>query len=214
MTPQESMAAYLAELAGQRRLSPHTLAAYRRDLENLLRTAKELPLEQIQGLHIRRFIGALHGGGLSPRSLARVLSAWRGFFDWLGERGLVAANPCSGIRAPKAARRLPKALSVDEAARLMSTPEVASPVLEARDTAMCELFYSSGLRLAELLALDLVDLPTERQHDALSLRIDIERPHPMKVHREVNPASRVLERNAQHPLVMRPLTAHALAVYE
>lgn len=153
------MAAYLAELAGQRRLSPHTLAAYRRDLENLLRTAKELPLEQIQGLHIRRFIGALHGGGLSPRSLARVLSAWRGFFDWLGERGLVAANPCSGIRAPKAARRLPKALSVDEAARLMSTPEVASPVLEARDTAMCELFYSSGLRLAELLALDLADLP-------------------------------------------------------
>lgn len=153
------MAVYLAELAEQRRLSPHTLSAYRRDLECLLRTAKELPLEQLQGLHIRRFVGALHAGGLSPRSLARVLSAWRGFFDWLGERGLVSANPCAGVRAPKAARRLPKALSVDEAARLMQSPDAASPALEARDAAMCELFYSSGLRLAELLALNFADLP-------------------------------------------------------
>lgn len=159
MDCQEALSVYLAELAEQRRLSPHTLAAYRRDLENLLRLAKDLPLAQVQGLQIRRFIGVLHAGGLSPRSLARVLSAWRGFFDWLGERGRVPSNPCKGIRPPKAAKRLPKALSVDEAARLMVSPEMASPCLEARDSAMCELFYSSGLRLAELLGLDLADLP-------------------------------------------------------
>lgn len=152
------MAEYLAALTEQRRLSPHTLSAYRRDIEKLLHSANALPLQQLQGLHIRRFIAALHGSGLSPRSLARVLSAWRGFFEWLGGRGLVSANPCSGIRAPKAAKRLPKALSVDEAAGLMNPPGVGSPVLEMRDTAMCELFYSSGLRLAELMALNLADL--------------------------------------------------------
>jgi integrase/recombinase XerC len=96
----------------------------------------------------------MHGQGLSGRSLARLLSAWRGFFLWLGEHGLVKANPCDGIRPPKSPRLLPKALSVDETARLLEPVEDDDPSAGARDLAMFELFYSSGLRLAELVALD------------------------------------------------------------
>lgn len=149
------VAAYLAELSDQRRMSPHTLQNYRRDLDKLLAAAGETPLAGLQIHHIRRFVAQWHGRGLSGRSLARLLSAWRGFFRWLGARGLVKANPCDGIRPPRSPRRLPKALSVDEAACLLdgaAAPE--DPVLAARDRAMFELFYSSGLRLAELVALN------------------------------------------------------------
>ena len=150
----EAVAAWLAGLAEQRRLSPHTIANYRRDLNKLIEAAGETPLEHLHGQQIRRFVGQLHGQGLSGRSLARLLSAWRGFFAWLGLHGRVTANPCEGVRAPKSPRLLPKALSVDEAARLLEPPGDGDPVIEARDTAMFELFYSSGLRLAELAALD------------------------------------------------------------
>ena len=148
------LAAYLAELSDQRRMSPHTISNYRRDLEKLLTVAGETPLAGLQVHHIRRFVAQMHGQGLSGRSLARLLSAWRGFFLWLGERGLVKANPCDGIRPPKSPRLLPKALSVDETARLLQSVEDDDPVQSARDLAMFELFYSSGLRLAELVALD------------------------------------------------------------
>ena len=148
------LAAYLAELSDQRRMSPHTISNYRRDLEKLLAVAGETPLAGLQVHHIRRFVAQMHGQGLSGRSLARLLSAWRGFFLWLGERGLVKANPCDGIRPPKSPRLLPKALSVDETARLLEVVEDDDPVQAARDLAMFELFYSSGLRLAELVALD------------------------------------------------------------
>ncbi len=148
------LAAYLAELSDQRRMSPHTISNYRRDLEKLLAVAGETPLAGLQVHHVRRFVAQMHGQGLSGRSLARLLSAWRGFFLWLGERGLVKANPCDGIRPPKSPRLLPKALSVDETARLLESVEDDDPVLSARDLAMFELFYSSGLRLAELVALD------------------------------------------------------------
>ena len=148
------LAAYLAELSDQRRMSPHTISNYRRDLEKLLAVAGETPLAGLQVHHIRRFVARMHGQGLSGRSLARLLSAWRGFFLWLGERGLVKANPCDGIRPPKSPRLLPKALSVDETARLLQSVEDDDPVQSARDLAMFELFYSSGLRLAELVALD------------------------------------------------------------
>ena len=148
------LAAYLAELSDQRRMSPHTISNYRRDLEKLLAVAGETPLAGLQVHHIRRFVAQMHGQGLSGRSLARLLSAWRGFFLWLGERGLVKANPCDGIRPPKSPRLLPKALSVDETARLLQSVEDDDPVQSARDLAMFELFYSSGLRLAELVALD------------------------------------------------------------
>jgi len=146
--------AWLAELADQRRMSPHTLSNYRRDLGKLLAAAGETPLAKLQVHHVRRYVAQLHGQGLAGRSLARLLSAWRGFFQWLGGRGLVSANPCDGIRPPKSPRLLPKALSVDETARLLESFEDDDPVQSARDLAMFELFYSSGLRLAELVALD------------------------------------------------------------
>ena len=155
MTPAAAVDAYLAELAEQRRQSPHTVTAYRRDLGKLLVLAGEVPLAAIGAHHIRRFIAQLHGGGLTGRSLARLLSAWRGFYGWLGRRGDAVANPCDGVKAPRSPRRLPKALTVDEAARLLD-PQIVDddPILAARDSAMFELFYSSGLRLAELVSLD------------------------------------------------------------
>ena len=149
-----AVAAYLAELAEQRRLSPHTVSNYRRDLARLLNLAGETPLAELQVHHIRRFASQLHGQGLSGRSLARLLSAWRGFSSWLGRGDVVRANPCEGVRSPKSPKHLPNALSVDEAARLLQPTDDGDPVLLARDTAMFELFYSSGLRLAELAALD------------------------------------------------------------
>jgi integrase/recombinase XerC len=148
------LADYLAELSDQRRMSPHTVSNYRRDLEKLLTAAGDTSLAGLQVHHVRRFVAQLHGQGLAGRSLARLLSSWRGFFGWLGERGLVKANPCDGIRPPKSPRLLPKALSVDETARLLEPVEDDDPVQAARDLAMFELFYSSGLRLAELVALD------------------------------------------------------------
>ena len=146
--------AYLAELSDLRRVSPHTVSNYRRDLEKLLKAAGDIPLAGLQVHHIRRFVANMHGQGLSGRSLARLLSAWRGFFGWLGERGLLKANPCDGIKAPKSPRLLPKALSVDETARLLLPLSEDDAIQAARDLAMFELFYSSGLRLAELVALD------------------------------------------------------------
>jgi len=153
-TAAEAVAAWLAELAEQRRLSPHTISNYRRDLDKLIAAAGDAPLAELHVHQIRRFIAQLHGQGLTGRSLARTLSAWRGFFKWLGQHDAVPANPCEGVRPPKSPRLLPKALSVDEAARLLEPVEDDDPVLGARDTAMFELFYSSGLRLAELAALD------------------------------------------------------------
>ena len=150
----DAVTAYLAELAEQRRLSPHTVSNYRRDLLRLLKLVDAMPLAEVQVHQIRRFAAQLHGQGLSGRTLARMLSAWRGFFSWLGRGDVVRANPCDGVRSPKTAKRLPNALSVDEASRLLTPDESGDPALNARDAAMFELFYSSGLRLAELAALD------------------------------------------------------------
>jgi integrase/recombinase XerC len=154
VNPGAAVDAWLAELSDQRRLSPHTLSNYRRDLQKLQAAMGETPLASLLVHHVRRFVAQLHGQGLGGRSLARTLSAWRGFFAWLGERGLIKANPCDGVRPPKSPRLLPKALSVDETARLLAPFEEDDPVQGARDLAMFELFYSSGLRLAELVSLD------------------------------------------------------------
>jgi integrase/recombinase XerC len=153
-TPVAAVDAYLAGLSDQRRLSAHTISNYRRDLGKLLAAAGDLPLDRIDAPRVRRRVAELHGGGLSGRSLARLLSAWRGFFAWLGERGEIRANPCAGLRPPKSPKRLPKALSVDEAARLLEPVADGDSAVDARDTAIFELFYSSGLRLAELVGLD------------------------------------------------------------
>ena len=154
MSVAPTIDAYLAELAEQRRQSPHTVSNYRRDLTRLLALAAPATPPELQVHQIRRFVAQLHAQGLSGRSLGRMLSAWRGFFAWLGQRNLVAANPCDGVRPPKSPRRLPKALSVDEASALLAPDGEDDPLLALRDSAIFELFYSSGLRLAELAALD------------------------------------------------------------
>jgi integrase/recombinase XerC len=140
--------AWLAELAGQRRQSAHTIAAYRRDLALLTELAGEQAFTSLQAHHIRRFVAQLHGRGLAGRSLARVLSAWRGFYRWLGLRGEAPQNPVEGIRPPKSPKALPHALTPDEANSLLQS--TGDDLLSLRDQAIFELFYSSGLRLAEL----------------------------------------------------------------
>lgn len=144
--------AWLDWLASQRRAAVLTLQAYRRDVETLLRLADGRALAALAPHDIRRFIGRLHGEGLSGRSIARHLSAWRGLYRWLVRHHGLKANPVDGLRAPKSPVTLPRALSPDQAQALLD----AEPdgVLEVRDAAMFELFYSSGLRLAELAALD------------------------------------------------------------
>lgn len=151
----ERIAAYLAYLQQQRRLSPATLRGYAHDLEELLRLAGEQDFSKLEAPHIRRMVAQQHGRGLDGRSIAHMLSAWRGFYAWLVRHHGHAANPCVGIRAPKSAKRLPQLLAPDEAQQLLEAQ--SDDVQEIRDLAIFELFYSSGLRLAELCALDLND---------------------------------------------------------
>jgi integrase/recombinase XerC len=144
---------YLDALKHQRRLAPATLANYQRAIELLLQL-RHKPLQTLQAAEVRRSIAALHAKGLSPRTLALILSAWRGWFRWLARHRGFRANPVLGIRAPKAARPLPKALSVEATQRLLEGAPGETPAA-LRDRAMFELLYSSGLRLAELVALDI-----------------------------------------------------------
>jgi len=158
---QQHLRDYLDYLAHERRLSANTTASYKHDVETLLKLAGTTALDQLDVHHIRRFVAKLHAGGLDGRSLARALSAWRGFYKYLGRDRGFKVNPCVGIRAPKSVRRLPHALSPDEATRLMQIEDGKDrDELAVRDRAMLELFYSSGLRLSELtgLALDDIDL--------------------------------------------------------
>jgi len=146
---------FLSHLAVERRLSPATRANYRRDVAALLALHDGLALERFEAHHIRRAVAQLHARGLGGGTLGRALSAWRGFFNFLARRRGLAANPCLGVRAPKVGKRLPKSLSPDATAQLLDAK--AESALELRDKAMFELFYSSGLRLAELVALDVQD---------------------------------------------------------
>lgn len=148
---------YLAYLANERGLSPLSRENYARDLTVLLELAGETPLRNLLPGHIRRYVAAMHGKGLSGKSIARRLSAWRGFFDYLARRHGFGANPCIGIRSPKSPRTLPQALSMEQSGRLMEI-DVGDDPLAIRDRAICELFYSSGLRLAELVDLDIAGL--------------------------------------------------------
>ncbi|MGW8389973.1 tyrosine recombinase XerC [Pseudoduganella sp. HUAS MS19] len=154
---QEQAGAYLAHLATQRKLSAHTVAAYGRDLRELAALSDGKAWAALTHFDIRRYAAQLHGRGLDARSIARKLSGWRGFFAWLGRHGTLAANPVEGVRAPKRAKTLPKALSVDDAVQLVApTAPSAGAGAPARlcDRAMFELLYSSGLRVSELASLD------------------------------------------------------------
>lgn len=146
------LAAYLDHLAHERGLSPLTCENYARDIRTLQEFAGEIALKDLKTAHIRRFIAALHGKGIGGKSIARMLSAWRGFFSYLSRRHGIDNNPCVGMRPPKSEKSLPQALSPEQASKLVSIEE--NDTLSTRDHAMLELFYSSGLRLAELVSLD------------------------------------------------------------
>jgi integrase/recombinase XerC len=143
---------YLDWLAVERRYSSHTLAAYRRDLTLLQQQLGDTALAELTPPQTRRMVGRLHAQGLSGKSLAQVLSAWRGLFRYIARQHGVVLNPVLGIRAPKSAKKLPHALSPDTMTQLLQADD--DDVLSVRDVAMFELFYSSGLRLAELAGLN------------------------------------------------------------
>jgi len=150
---------FLEHLRVQRRLAPRSLHLYTQALLRLQGFAQQakLPLRQVQPHHVRRWAASLHGQGLGSRSIALHLAAWRGLYRWLGREGQVAFNPVEGVRAPKAARPLPKALSVEQAVALSEHHDGhTAPVLDARDHCLTELLYGCGLRVAELVGLDVV----------------------------------------------------------
>ena len=159
---------HLEHLRVERRVAGRTLAIYGQALRRLQAFAAEagVALLEVQPQHVRRWAAALHSQGQGARSVALALSAWRGFYRWLGREGAVALNPADGVRAPKAAKPLPKALAVDDAVRLAayrdagaraaSVQDVAlDAALDARDHCIVELLYGCGLRIAELVDLDL-----------------------------------------------------------
>ena len=161
--PHPAVADYLAHLEVERRMSAHTLDAYRRDLAALGQWAVGQghgDLLALDSAAMRAFVAAEHRRGLSPKSLQRRLSGCRSFFQWLLKHGRVPANPAAGVRAPRAPRKLPQVLDVDEAVALVEVPTDAP--LGLRDRALLELFYSSGLRLSELRMLRWRDLDLEQ----------------------------------------------------
>jgi integrase/recombinase XerC len=148
---------YVQYLTVERRLAPRTLAVYAEALTRLQASAQAagVALQQAQPQHVRSWVAQLRGRGLAPRSIALALAAWRGLYRWWGQQGQVAANPVAGIRAPKAAKPLPKALSVQQAVALAEhRTQHAAPALAARDHAIAELLYGCGLRIGELTGLD------------------------------------------------------------
>ena len=150
---------YLSHLTIERRSSPNTVAAYRRDLARFAADVGGVPSAQVRGQHVRAYAARLHAAGLAPRSIARHLSSVRGLFAFLVRRGELGANPAAGVRPPKQRQRLPRTLDVDRTAQLLAAPTAPDETeLAIRDRAIGELFYSSGLRLAELVAIDMRDL--------------------------------------------------------
>lgn len=150
----DGVARFLDHLAVERRYSPHTLAGYRQDLDKLARWMQARGLARFDALTpdlLRGFVAAEHRAGLSPKSLQRVLSTCRSLFRFLARSGALAHDPAAGVRAPKVRRKLPQVLDTDEANALVELP--AEGTLGPRDRAMLELFYSSALRLSELVGL-------------------------------------------------------------
>jgi integrase/recombinase XerC len=153
------LADFFRQLTVEVRASEHTIKSYQRDMKQLSRYCADKAITQwvdLKHTDIRSHIAGRHRKGLSSKSLQRELSAIRSFYNYLLKQGLAEVNPAQHIQAPKQARKLPKTLDVDQLSGLLEAG--ASSRLEIRDLAMFELFYSSGLRLSELSALDLTDL--------------------------------------------------------
>lgn len=156
--PDTELDRFLDYLRHERRLAAATVGAYGRDCEALARLAEREPLHSLRGPDLRRAAARLHAAGLSPRSLARMLSSWRSFYGWLLRRREITADPCAGLRAPKAGRSLPSVLSPEEAGALVSVEAQGDAGLANR--ALFELAYSSGLRVSELVGLDIPSVDT------------------------------------------------------
>jgi integrase/recombinase XerC len=154
------MSRYLDWLEKERQLSPLTVKGYRAELAVLALLCRTEGLKEdwagVEERHVRRWIAKAHGAGMQPRSLARRLSAWRTFFAYLAQTGQVNGNPLADVRPPKVGKRIPKALSAELAIKLVTPSTADGASLETlRDEAIYELLYSSGLRLSELLDLDI-----------------------------------------------------------
>lgn len=149
---------YLEYVRVEKRLAARTVELYALDLGKLSANAAKVPvaLVDVKNNHIRRWVAQMHSGGRSGRGIALILSGWRGFYTWLGRQGLVASNPVQDVRSPKAPKPLPKALAVDDAVQFADFESDDNAWLEARDAAMVELLYGSGLRVGELVGLDVV----------------------------------------------------------
>jgi len=160
---------YLEHVRVEKRLAARTVELYALDLAKLQSFAAALAspagmgvagdglaLLDVKNHHIRRWVATMHSGGRSGRGIALILSGWRGFYAWLGRQGLVASNPVQDVRSPKAPKPLPKALGVDDAVQFADFHSDDDAWLEARDCTMVELLYGSGLRVGELVGLDVV----------------------------------------------------------
>ena len=156
--PEDPVTGFISHLEVERRMSAHTLDAYRRDLGALATWAGThgFDLVSLSTERLRAFVAAEHRRGLTPKSLQRRLSACRSFYRWLLRHGRIGASPAASVKAPKSVRKLPQVLDPDEASRLVEVP--TDVPLGLRDRALLELFYSSGLRLSELCALHWRDL--------------------------------------------------------
>jgi integrase/recombinase XerC len=181
--PHPLVQEYLHELHVLRQLSPHTLKAYRLDLSELQAFAEDDSVEllKVSNAHVRRWAGRLHSTGKSSRTIARTLSAWRGWYDWITEKDArrdaqagqrtinLVANPVDDVKAPKRPKSLPKALSVEQALSLVNQAvkesEDKKDLETVRDAAIIDLLYSSGLRLSELLGID-VEQKKGRQYES------------------------------------------------
>lgn len=149
---------YLEFVRVEKRLAARTVELYSLDLGRLSEQATRagVALRDVRNHHIRRWVAQMHSAGRSGRGIALILSGWRGFYAWLGREGLVSSNPVQDVRSPKAPKPLPKALAVDDAVQFADFESDDNAWLEARDAVIVELLYGSGLRVGELVGLDVV----------------------------------------------------------
>ncbi len=151
-------------LESERRYSPHTLAAYQRDLKAFIEFSKQrnvINWSSMDDQHVRAFVASQHRKGLSGKSLQRQLSSVRTLFNYLCRHHLADSNPAQGVPAPKAPKRLPETLGVDQLEGLLNFP--GNDALACRDRAIMELFYGCGLRLSELTGLNLSDIDWQQR---------------------------------------------------